>query len=375
MAAAMRPAAGVAPDRVPVMCQLALGHYFLQTGFDPVDIWHDSRVFGDALVTLQRRYGFDGVLVNLPGGDPEWRRAIAAIERRRTDTLVHWVEDATTIVPRDDNPRVVDRQLRKPRAPALEELDPNALFYVEPHARLGVTRVAEFPRTRFDTIEYVRRIAPDVSVHGEVFSPFSQLVELLGCPEAMVALVDDPDKVGACLSRLSEGAIALGRGLQKAGADAVLISSAYAGAGFISRGHYERFVLPYEHRIVCALRAAGTVVYTHTCGAIGDRLDLMERSGTCGIDTLDPPPLGTVDLADARRQLSPAVFIKGNIDPVNTMLRGSPEQCRRAALERLAAGTSRTGYILSTACSVPPHAPPDNILELVRAAEGSPCAA
>jgi hypothetical protein len=30
------------PDRVPVMCQLALGHYFLHTPFDHADIWFDS---------------------------------------------------------------------------------------------------------------------------------------------------------------------------------------------------------------------------------------------------------------------------------------------------------------------------------------------
>jgi len=27
------------PDRVPVMCQLAIGHYFLHSGLDPIDIW------------------------------------------------------------------------------------------------------------------------------------------------------------------------------------------------------------------------------------------------------------------------------------------------------------------------------------------------
>ncbi len=371
----MRPAGGVPPDRVPVMCQLALGHYFLQTGFDPVEIWHDSRVFADALLMLQRRYRFDGVLVNLPGRDPEWRRSIGSIERRPGETLVRWVDDAVTLVPSDDNPRVLDRQLRSRPAPALAALDPDALFYVEPHDRRGVVPLREFPSWRFDTVRYVRSEAPDISVHGEIFSPFSQLVELLGCSEAMLALMDEADTVGACLSRLSEGAIALGLGLHASGADAVVMSSAYAGAGFISRPHYERFVLPYEQRIAAALRAAGAVIYTHTCGAIGDRLDLMERSATCGIDTLDPPPLGTVDLAQARRQLSPEVFIKGNIDPVNTVLGGSPGECRRAALDRLAMMGTGGGYILSTACSVPPHASPENILQLAGAVEASPCAA
>jgi uroporphyrinogen decarboxylase len=151
----------------------------------------------------------------------------------------------------------------------------------------------------------------------------------------------------------------------------VLLSSAYAGAGFISRRHYERFVLPYEHTIIDALKAEfpGRPVYTHTCGAIGDRLDLMLQTGTHGIDTLDPPPLGTVDLADAVARLAGRVFIKGNVDPVNTILRGTAGDCYRDARQRIAIAGRNGGYILSTACSVPPHAPPENILQLVRASE------
>ncbi len=54
-------------NRVPVFCQLGIGHYFLNAGASPIDIWLRSEVFADALVELQRRYGFDGILVNLPG--------------------------------------------------------------------------------------------------------------------------------------------------------------------------------------------------------------------------------------------------------------------------------------------------------------------
>ena len=46
-------------DRVPVMCQLAFGHYLLNTDVAPVDAWFESDKFVDALITLQRRYEFD----------------------------------------------------------------------------------------------------------------------------------------------------------------------------------------------------------------------------------------------------------------------------------------------------------------------------
>ena len=383
MARAMRPAAGILPDKVPVMCQLALGHYFLHTAHDAVDIWHDTPSFGDALITLQRRYCFDGILVNLPGREADWRRRLRAVERSADGTVLRWACGRFTIVPADDNPHVHDEATgRRPR-PAFDDIEPDRLFYVEPHDLCGPTYptrwscdgpAAEpgaefFPPWYWDAVGYVRASAPDVSIHGEIFSPFSQFMELLDVTDALLALVRDPAKTTASLARLAEGAVAAARGLLAAGADAVLISSAYAGAGFLSRDHYRRFVLPFEQRVIAAVKDAcpDRPIYTHTCGAIGDRLDLLEETGTDGIDTLDPPPLGTVDLADARRRLSARLFIKGNIDPVNTVLLGTPEACYAAAADRIGITRPGGGYILSTACSVPPHAPPANILALVRA--------
>jgi len=375
---------GRTPDRVPVMCQLALGHYFLRAGLDFVDVWHSSDAFAEALVTLQRRYGFDGILVNLPGRDPRWQRHVARVDDQEGERVITWSNGWCTVAPRDDNPHVFRENGRR-WFPAFEDLDPDRLFYVEPHDLSGITYPTcwsfdptpavpgdgFFPPWHLDTIRaVVERAGPDLSVHGEVFSPFSQLLELLDVSNGLVALIDDPGKARACLERLTDGAIVLARRQVDAGAHAILISSAFAGAGLIPRPYYEEFVLPFEHRLVSGIHAAHDVpVYTHTCGAIGDRLDLLMATGTNGIDTLDPPPLGTVDLAAAKRATAGRVFIKGNVDPVNTILDGTTEDVRRAARERIAIAGPGGGYVLSTACSVPPHAPPDNILALREVAD------
>ena len=370
MDAAMHPRQRQRPDRIPVMCQLALGHYFLHAEGGPIDIWHDSEAFAAALLLLQDRYGFDGILVNLPGRDPAWRRGIRHIERRDRVQLVHWTNGKVTLAPDDDNPHVVAEGKRKPALARFAEIDVDQLHYVEPHDSAGVVNLPEFPPWHWDTIRIVRERAPAVSLHGEVFSPLSQLMELVGPTEGALALALDHRKVHAAFERLAAGAVELALGHAEAGADAVLISSAYAGAGFISPAHYRTFVLPYERTMVDRVKARFPTlpVYTHTCGAIGDRLELMAATGTDGIDTLDPPPLGNVDLADARRRLGSGLFIKGNVDPVNTILRGTPEGCYRDARERIRIAAAHGGYILSTACSVPPHAPPENILALARAA-------
>ena len=341
----------------------------------PIDIWHDTAAFGDALLALQRRYGFDGILVNLPGRDPRWRQYLSAVEQRGQGAVLRWANGAVTTAPPDDNPHVRAAGGERVLRPTFAAIDPERLYYVEPHGQFGATLVEAggFPAWQFDTIRYVRERAPDVSVHGEVFSPFSQWLEWLDHADALMALVEDPGKVAACLARLAEGAAALGRGQAAAGVDALLISSAFAGAGFISRRQYRTFVLPFERAVVEGVKQAypDLPVYTHACGAIGDRLDLMEETGTDGIDTLDPPPLGTVDLADAKQRLGQRLFIKGNLDPVATLLNGSADACFAAALERIAAAKAEGGYILSSACSVAPHTPPENILQLRRAVDAA----
>ena len=373
------------PDRVPVMCQLALGHYFLHSGLDAIEIWHDGEVFAEALARLQQRYGFDGILVNLPGRDPDWRRHVRAIEDAADGRrVIRWRNGWRTATPPDDNPHVFreDGQAFHPR---FEDVDPERLYYVEPHDLAGITYPQSwgvggepappgpdfFPPWHCDTLRrLVERVGDSVSVHGEVFSPFSQMLELLDVTNALMALMDHAGKFKACLEALCTGTIALTRLQIEAGARAILVSSAYAGAGFLSRRQYEEFVLPYERRVIDGLRQwYETPVYTHTCGAIGDRLDLLMASGTNGIDTLDPPPLGTVELGEAKRLTAGRVFLKGNLDPVNTLLRGTRDDVVTAARERIATAGPGGGYILSSACSVPPSAPPENIAVLREVAE------
>lgn len=366
------------PDRVPVMCQLSLGHYFLYSGLKPLDIWYTSEGFSEALVRLQKKYKFDGILVNLPGRDPDYRRDISEIQEKDNETVIRWKDGSYTLFPLNDNPHYFLSGGSR-GFPSFDELDPEKLFYIEPwditEIKYPFTWGFEkevrpfddfFPGYHFLTIKKViEKTKGEVSVHSEVFSPWSQFLELLNYENALMAIMLDPVKTKACLESLTLGAIALGKKQASMGVDAILISSAFAGAGFISRKHYEEFVAPYERKIVEEIQKEYNIpVYTHTCGSIGDRLDLMMKTGTNGIDTLDPPPIGTVDLEEAKKILSGKVFIKGNIDPINTLLNGNRSRILEDVRWRLETGKPEGGYILSSACSVAPSTPPENIMLL-----------
>ncbi len=362
------------PDRVPVMCQLSMGHYLVNIDVSPAEYWTRNDLIVDAFIQLADRYQFDGILINLPGRDPQAADYLDRIEQTPDAEFIHYTNGGKCVCPFDDLAAHVEATKMD-----IDDIDPELLFYEDPHTLGGLktppfyydlkpyqwSGEQLFPEHIFAIIDAVLATVGDrLSVHSEVFSPFTQLMERAGYESALIGLIQAPDKCHAILQAYADGTCALAKKQAARGVDAVLISSAFAGGGFISRPMYEEFVLPYERQVAAALKDTPAKVYTHTCGAIGDRLELMAATGIDGIDTMDPPPLGNTELADAKQQVGDKLFLKGNIDPVNVLLQGSVDTVREDARSKLEAAKAGGGYILSSACSVAPNVPPQNLMVL-----------
>jgi hypothetical protein len=353
------------PDRVPVMCQMSIGHMLFQTGLPPVEFWFDEDCFAEGLLRLRDLYGFDGILVSLHGHGDGWRRNVRSLRRGEAEDEVRWADGSRTFFPHDDLPRHIPAA--EPARPSVERLDPDSI--PEDLDYIPVSQGLRFPVDRdrpfgiFRTV--LGRAGERYSVHGEVTSPLDYFLDLFGFAQGFLALADEPARSLAVLERFSQGVARLAAAQADLGIEAVKISSPYAGAGFISPDYYHRFVLPGEAGIAAAVRSRGAFVYTHTCGAVGDRLELMAEAGVSGLECLDPPPLGDVDLAEAKARVGGRMFIKGNIDPVHTLLCGPVSAVEADVRRRLALGAPGGGYILSTACSIAPATPRAHVQALV----------
>jgi hypothetical protein len=351
------------------MCQMSVGHMLIQSGVRPVELWNDAPTFVEVLLAMRGLYGFDGVLVSLHGHRRDWRHLVADRGRSPDGERVRWRGGGTTLFPPDDLPVFVPDVTTA--RPEFHRFDPASL-----PDRVGYIPVSQGlrfdldPEHLFDAVDLVvGRTGTERSVHGELTSPLDYFLDLFGFEQAMVGCLEDPGRAKAVLGRFTDGIVRLAEGLAATGVDAIKISSPFAGAGFLSKTFYQEFVLPFEGRIVAAVEGRGVRSYIHTCGDIQDRLELMADSGTSGIECLDPPPLGRVDLADAKARVGGRIFIKGNVDPVHTLLTGDMERVRSDARHRIAVGKSGGRYILSTACSIAPRTPPENVALLHEAVE------
>lgn len=354
------------PDRVPLMCQFSIGNMLQHLKPDPAELWYDKKVFAEGLIILCKEFRFDGILVSLHGHSGRWKDTLIRKEILADKKVKLTFEDRTELHTLDDLPFSTFNEDKV--IPDIDHLDidreiPALIEYIPVsgnlHFKLDTGNLFEI----FDII--YRRVGEEYSIHGEVTSPFDYFLDFFGYENGLMALLLSPEKCKAAIGKFTDGILEIATAMCQQSIDAIKLSSPFAGMGFISLDQYREFVQPFESRIIHAIRENGKHAYIHTCGSIDDRLELMRDSGASGLECLDPPPVGNVDLADAFDRVGNELFIKGNIDSVNSLLFGDDEKAESDVRRIIDTGmTKGKGFILSTACSIAPAVTRERLLML-----------
>lgn len=355
------------------MCQPSWGFVLKQLpDLDPIAAWHNhDGALARGFCTISQRFGFDGVLIPAVGSAPLDESTVQRIDYAHPEgPEVHFKNGDSCIYCRNDLPRYTHA---KPPELEIGIMDPlmldERLRYHPPTTRLRMW-LAEGELGRVAELRQARAyVGDELSLHGSAYSPEDYLIDLLGAEDAMLALATEPAKARALLHRFAKAVAGHTREQIAAGVDAINVSAPWSGQSFISPVLYRELIAPAQAVVVQACRAGGVPSYCHTCGAIGDRLELIIDTGFDGIECLDPPPLGNVELADAVTRIGQRAFIKGNIDPVHTLLNGTPDKIRDDIRRRLEIGMTAPGFILSTACAIAPDTPPAHVALLRELAE------
>ncbi len=359
-----------APDRVPVMSQFSIGFMIQQlkeTNITPMELWNDVEKYAEALMYLREKFNFDGILVSLHGHDLSWN------EKAKVK-IVDGIEIAT-FEDRKETYLDDDLPLGEYFDEKIEDVDsfdvnkiPEELDYIPVSKNCYFFIHKEDPYKVFKILD--EKLRGTYSIHAEVTSPLDYLLDLLGYENALIAMMLNPDKVKEILARFTIGVKKMAEGLcTLESIDAIKISSPFAGSDFISPEHYREYEQPFISQIAETIKGNGKFVYLHTCGSINDRLEMMAETGISGLECLDPPPIGNVELDDAFSRVGDKIFIKGNVDSVNTLLNGTDAKIKNDITERIKIGMRNKGFILSTACSIAPKVKTENVQILSKIAE------
>lgn len=125
----------------------------------------------------------------------------------------------------------------------------------------------------------------------------------------------------------------------------------YALPPLMSPRDFEEFVVGYDTQLIRLIHSyPGRLVIVHSHGRVSRFLERFAALGLDGLNVLEPPPMGDVVLADAKRRIGDRVCLIGNVQ-YDDLVRGTPAQVDGLVREAILQGAAGGGFILSVCAS------------------------
>lgn len=192
------------------------------------------------------------------------------------------------------------------------------------------------------------------------------MVEKMGGTEAaLLSFYDSPELARVLIDKAVKISIEAGKAFVSIGVDCLYLGDSYASGSVISAELYERFCAPAYREVVREFHRMGVYCYKHCCGNYNPLLDHLPTIGLDAMDGIDPTSGMSVRHTKAR--IGEKLTLMGGLSCL-TLLQGTPEQVYAEARQCIEEGKPGGRYVLGSACAVPRHTPPDNLLAARRAA-------
>lgn len=196
-------------------------------------------------------------------------------------------------------------------------------------------------------------IGAEAVIGGILPGPFTLLLFLVESGALFTEMKRTPQSVLDALFHLSSFLSRVGRAYRHAGADFLTIHDMGGSPGFLGPKRFADFVLPAQQRLIAELPKPRVL---SVCGNTNDVMHLLAQSGAEAI-SVDQ----TNDLAASRTAL-PHTLLFGNLDPVETLSRGTRLQVQAAAAQARSLGIDA----LWPGCDLYPPTPLENLKALLK---------
>ena len=322
---------GTEVDRVPVML-----HNFMpavrEAGLTMNQFRNSPEKMADVFIHAARKYGLDGILTDVD----------TALEAHALGAVTSFPEDVPA--------KVV--------APASNRLD-ELIDMVTPEKLVHDERIQIY-------VEAIRQIRHEVG--NEIFirgnadqGPFSLAAAVYDMTNLMLDMMA-PEKeqlLHQLIERCYQVHLSFHLMMRDAGADMTSFGDSMGSPDLISPKLYDKFVAPYQKRLVDELAQNGITTVCHICGNTDRILQQFAEIRFAGVDIDSKATLEKVEQTMRGKSI-----VLGVIDPTGIFFQGNRDRVERET-RRVLEIFGGTGIIPGSGCALPAETPAENIQAFV----------
>lgn len=351
------------PDRVPVTLGLSEMVPVRKSGLSYIDyFWNENRDLVKDRCDVEKGYGADVFLhsAESPSPDDPEISVKAAVETREEvvyEETIHTRHGDLTCVKRITP------------AESVAILEP---FVKNPEEDMAcVLETLKHPGTK-DFSKYLS----DWEYAGEsghcgfwLSTPIDWWAILRRSPEAAIYdLIDFSGLMESVFEEYTSYCVAMISKLLEAHGgkvDSLGLGGSSTSMSVISPSLLEKYSAPFVRALKAAASAYGTPLQYHMCGKSREGIPILVEAGVDGMDALESPPTGNVDLGEIKRLFGERISLRGNVNSIAVMLHGGPREVERDVKRCMEDAKSGGGFILGVGDQTPYSTPDENIHALV----------
>jgi len=198
--------------------------------------------------------------------------------------------------------------------------------------------------------------------------PFQEAWNVMGgMDKTMIAFIENPELVHAVMAEVVRFSKALMDEAAAIGVDFFMIDGDICGNDFplLSVELFRQFILPYKKQMVKHAHAMGRKIVKHSDGMVWSIMDDLIEVGFDGFHPVQPQ---CMDMKTTKSHLYTRMCVFGNVDCLDLLVFGEPEQVRKATKQCIAEGSPGGGHILCSSNSLHPGCRPENVVAMFEAA-------
>jgi uroporphyrinogen decarboxylase len=317
---------------------------------------------------------------------PLWRaRVETEYERFGADAYLHLEEEPS---PHDPPVEIVNiaetaEQVRYTRVIHTPKGDLSSDLFLETHTPLSrlttlvkdpeadapkVLELLKHPDTKgvTETLAAYDAIGDRAHVGYWLPMPIDWWDSLRGTQDMVMDLYDYPELMEYLFVAYREYAVTLlDRIFRETPLDSLGLGGSSTSMSLISPELHQRYGLEFGRAVCEVAHRYGKPVQYHMCGRSRTALSITVDMGVDGLDALEPPPTGDVDLAEVKRVFGSRVSLKGNVNSITVMLNGTPADVEADVRRCMDAAKAGGGFILSVGDQTPYATPEENMRAFV----------
>lgn len=199
----------------------------------------------------------------------------------------------------------------------------------------------------------IRKEFPEIALYGLITGPFTLALHLMGT-DIFMKMMEAPEEVIVLMNFTKEVAKSMAGYYIDAGCDVIAVVDPMTSQ--IDPGSFEMFVHEPSKYVFDFVRSENKLSSFFVCGHAQQNIEAMCATGPDNISIDENIPLDFVREIALKHKIS----FGGNLKLTVVLLMGTPDDCRREAIECLDLG-GKEGFILAPGCDLPSDTPVENL--------------